>query len=127
MVPMRAAPSPIRFAWAALLFVALAMRLVTPSGFMPVFDHGRLMILECPGTASAPMPPMSGMNHDHGKTCQSCPHATATGPGLIDAEPVALPTARFLTTALIPGHAFALSLRPGEHERPPAIGPPIPA
>lgn len=122
---MRSAPSPNRFAWAMLLSLVLAMRLVTPTGFMPAFERGRLNIVECPGSGPVPMAPMSGMKHDHGKTCETCPHATATGGGLIDVEPAALAIASFVSARLIGGDVVSRSHRAGAHERPPATGPPI--
>ena len=124
---MRSAQSSSRFAWAMLLSLVLAMRLVTPSGFMPAFERGQLTIIECPGSGSVPMAPMSGMRHGHGKTCETCPHATATGGGLIDTAPLALAIASFTSAPIIDGHVVSVPYRWGEHEHPPATGPPITA
>ena len=127
MLPMRTATSQLRAAWAMMFALVLAMRLVTPAGFMPAFDQGRLTVVECPGSGPMPMPPMSGMDDSQRKVCQSCPHGTATGAGLVDAQPLLIPAASFAT---VPPRLFtpaSIPLRRGEHERPPAIGPPIPA
>jgi hypothetical protein len=124
---MRTAPTQFRAVWAMMLALVLAMRLVTPAGFMPSFGGGRLTVVECPGSGPMPMMPMSGMDHNQKKLCQSCPHATATGAGLVDAQPLLLTATTFATVSHSIASAFALSLRRGQHERPPAIGPPIPA
>ena len=94
---------------------------------MPSFGEGRLTVVECPGSGPMPMMPMSGMDHSQKKVCQSCPHATATGAGLVDAQPLLLTATTFATVSHSIAWAFALSSRRGQHERPPAIGPPIPA
>lgn len=124
---MRTAPNQFRAVWAMMLALVLAMRLVTPAGFMPSFNQGRLTVVECPGSGPMPMMPMSGMDHSQKKVCQSCPHATATGAGLVDGQPLLLAATTFATVSHSIASAFALSLRRGQHERPPAIGPPIPA
>ncbi len=114
--------------WAAVLTLVLALRLLTPAGFMPTFEDGRLTIVECPGSGTAPaMPAMPSMHHDRNQTCQSCPHATATGAGLVDSGPTALGSASFLAVPLLRAFAFVLPDRSIAHDRPPAIGPPIPA
>ena len=125
MFPMRTAPTLKSAAWAMILALALAMRLVTPAGFMPMFDGGRLTVVECPGSGPMPMMPMSGMDQGQKKLCQSCPHATATGAGLVDAKPLMPEIARFAPVPLSVGSDFTLALARGQHERPPAIGPPI--
>jgi hypothetical protein len=107
--------------------VVLAMRLVTPAGFMPWFDQGRLTVVECPGSGPMPMAPMSGMDDSQKKVCQSCPHGTATGAGLVDAPPLLAAVESFATVTPRLATLQSLPLRRGEHERPPAIGPPIPA
>jgi hypothetical protein len=67
------------------------------------------------------------MTHDHGKTCRTCPHATATGAGLAEAEPRAVAAIGFAAIAPILQREFLGHPAASEHERPPAIGPPIPA
>ena len=114
-----------RSATAALFALILAMRLLTPVGFMPAFEGGKLAIIECPGGNLAPMPAMPGMRHDHRNVCQSCPHATASGGGLIDAP-------SFAAAVAYPNEArplLASNVSPfvatGDHDLPPAIGPPF--
>jgi hypothetical protein len=116
--------------WAAVLALVLTMRLLTPAGFMPAFDGGRLAVVACPEGATTPMPPMADMDHDHGttgKVCQSCPHAAVSGGGLIDGAPLALAGSSFLAIPPLLGRAFLLPARSGDRDRPPAIGPPHPA
>lgn len=117
----------MRAAWAMVLALVLAMRLVTPTGFMPSFSEGRLTVVDCPGSGPTPMMPMSGMDHSQKKICQSCPHATATGAGLVDGQPLVPVAASFDAMQHDAAPVLALSLPRGQHDRPPAIGPPIPA
>lgn len=114
-----------RQAVTVLLTLVLAMRLLTPVGFMPSFDHGKLAIVECPGSAPAQMPDMPGMRHDHGSACQSCPHATASGGGLADAQPFALASGFMLGAPILPGPGPSSVVPRTDHDRPPAIGPPL--
>jgi|SRR5579872_1055895 len=127
MLRVRAAPSSFRFLWAALFALTLAMRLLTPSGFMPAFDHGEFTIVDCPASSAAPMAPMRGMGHDPAKPCQLCPHAVATGAGLADAPPLGIYPPIF--SAFVPAvlRVFTLDVASRKHNRPPAIGPPLPA
>jgi hypothetical protein len=46
-----------------LLALLLAVRLLSPAGFMPSFDRGTITIVACPDAASAPA--MMG-HHHHG-------------------------------------------------------------
>jgi len=127
MLGMRKATGEMRALWAMLFALALALRLVTPTGFMPAVEHGRLTIVECPGSFPEPVLAMHGMDHSRGKASQDCPFATATGAGLAGTQP-AVPTEPLVANA--PqwlGSERLFSLPRGQHDRPPAIGPPIPA
>lgn len=125
---LRTASVSQRAWWAAVLTLVLALRLLTPAGFMPAFEHGKLTIVECPGSGAVPaMPAMPGMHHDRNQTCQSCPHATATGAGLVDTGAPALGVASILAAPQLLGHRFVAPARNISHDRPPAIGPPISA
>lgn len=127
MLPMRTAPSHARAVWALMLALVLAVRLVTPAGFMPAVDHGRLTIVDCPGSDPAPMAPMTGMGHDKSKGDQTCPFATATGAGTVGDQPLLLVPERFAAVPHAHDVDIHFSLPRGQHDRPPAIGPPIPA
>jgi hypothetical protein len=112
---------------AVLLGVLLALRLLSPPGFMPAFDQGSVTIVACPdadGTPSA-----SAHHHHNGdprKLQQHCPYAAAGSPA-----------ARIILALLI-GAIVAGSALPGgrpfqflefreRHRRPPPRGPPLPA
>jgi len=123
---MRNAASQIRFAWAAAFALLLALRLLTRAGFMPSFDHGAVTIVTCP-EADAPMvSPMSHHHGDHRSVHQPCPYAETSALGALGADwmPVTVP---FFAVALLLGRAFLFVERQQIRERPPAIGPPIPA
>lgn len=127
MLRVRAAPVPLRLFWATVFALTLAMRLLTPNGFMPAFDHGRLTIVDCPGSSMAPMPSMPGMGHDPNKGCQTCPHAIATGAGLADAAPLNVGVAAFAVVAQVAWREFIVRAAISKQDRPPAIGPPVSA
>jgi hypothetical protein len=92
---------------------------------MPAVEHGRLTIVDCPG-GDMPMPPMSAMGHDP-KSRQSCPFADATGAGLVDV-PAPVPVVAVVEPVALNGTGDAeFALPRGQHDRPPAIGPPLPA
>jgi hypothetical protein len=115
----------MRALWALLCLAALALRLGIPTGFMPGVEHGRLTIVECPG--SNPLPPMGGMHHSSGKASQTCPYATATGAAVAGEQPK-MPLQPLVAPVPFPlGVEQVLVIPRGQHDRPPAIGPPIPA
>ncbi len=128
MVRMRAAPVPIRFAWAALFALLLAVRSLAPEGFMPAFDHGGVTIVACPDAN----PPMTAMHHHkspgHNFAHQPCPYASASSLGALgpDGAPLLLPVAFFAATLLL-GRTFLFVERHRSRDRPPLRGPPIPA
>lgn len=124
---------------AALVLAALAMRVIVPAGFMPVFDHGRVTLALCSGFAPAPvaapahaaMPGMShhaGMDHDKGEKPPSpCAFADLALPVLGGADPVQLAIAilYILATALL--LLVAPVVRTAPRLRPPLRAPPLPA
>jgi len=73
----------IRAMFGAFLAIALALRLLSPAGFMPAFDHGAVTIVACPDYGAA------AAHHHHGdpkKLQHQCPYgaaaATATHAGI---------------------------------------------
>jgi hypothetical protein len=124
MVRTRAAPATIRFAWAALFALLLAVRSLAPAGFMPAFDHGAVTIVACPDSAPAPA------HHRHGgddkRQHQSCPYAAASV-GVLGMDWTPLPEAILFAFALLLGRAFLFVERQAVRERPPSRGPPLPA
>src|SRR5215470_4119539 len=106
---MRAAPTSIRFALAALFALLLAVRSLAPSGFMPQFDRGALTIVACPDAGAAAAPALHHHHHpaDHGVHNQPCPYAAASSLGALgpDWAPLAL-AAPFFSAILLLGRTF---------------------
>lgn len=131
MVRMRAASSPIRFAWAAAFALLLGLRLLGASGFMPEVAHGRLSLVACPD-AEIGAPLALGMpQHRHGTgqhDRSTCPYAAAAALGAVPNEFAPLLQAGLLfAVALLLGRTFLFVERRTSRQRPPAIGPPVPA
>lgn len=128
MFGLRSAATAQRAIWAALLAFALALRLLTPAGFMPAFDHGAVSIVACPDWDGGT--PASPTHHHHGgskTTHQPCPFAAASGPGALTAVFGSLLGLLILWPALLLGRTFLFLERPSARERPPTRAPPLPA
>ena len=112
--------------WACLLAAILVLRLLTPAGFMPVFEGGRLTIVACPD--ASPAAPSPAHHHgDAGKTPHSCAYATASGLGSLTPDPVTLPEPLLLGAAMVLLSAWLFAARSRVPERPPSTGPPFAA
>ena len=124
---LRTARPDIRSMWALALAILLALRLLTPAGFMPAFAHGTVTIVACPD-AEPPAPRMAGHHHQHPtKLHQSCPYAAASGLGGLTGEIPLLAAVLAVGLALLLGRTYHFLERQRAHDRPPAIGPPLPA
>lgn len=130
MVRMRATSTSVRFAWVAVFALLLALRLLGSTGYMPAMDHGSFAIVVCPD--ADPNAPLSlGMmhhhhghgNHDHNQ----CPYAAAGALGALGGDWTPLLAVLLVGIALMLGRTFQFIERQSTRERPPAIGPPIPA
>ena len=128
MFGLRSAATAERGFWTTLLAFALALRLLTPAGLMPAFDHGTVSIVACPdwdnGTPATPA------HHHHGgpKTLhQPCPYAAASGLGTLTAVSGCLLGVLILAPALLLGRTFLVLERHSGRERPPTRAPPISA
>jgi hypothetical protein len=122
--------SPIRFAWAAAFSLLLSVRLLGASGYMPAVEHGRLTIVACPDAdVNAPLALGSGHRHHHGAKHNhgTCPYAEASALGALPVDFAPLITVLIFSVALLLGRTFLFVQRQRTRERPPAIGPPIPA
>ena len=130
-----------------VLALCLAVRLLTPPGFMPSFDGGSLAIVPCPDAEGASLVraspamsamPMDGMampdaghtHHHDGKEAfhhPVCPYAAAASIAGLDAGVIAFAAIVFM--AALPPLARALPRyrRHATRDRPPAQGPPLPA
>jgi hypothetical protein len=124
---MRKAATAARTTWAVLFALLLALRLLSPAGFMPAFEHGSVSIVICPDYE----PPASPMaHHHHGGTKKvhaPCPFASASAVGAIGDETPWLVAALLLSAPLLLGRTFRFIAKHSSHERPPLRGPPLPA
>jgi hypothetical protein len=118
-----------------LLAAALAMKLLIPAGFMPVFSAGTITIELCGGhgsqTVTLATADTAGHHGDRdsgpGKSEVPCAFAGLSVPSLAGADPILLVLAIAFIMGLgyLPRLPFAL----GEtaHLRPPTRGPPLTA
>jgi hypothetical protein len=126
MAAIKTASVPSRAILALALVSLLALRLMSPPGFMPAFANGAVTIIVCPDAE-----PASGLgdhNHhgSHSKVVhQTCAYASAStfGAAPADAPVLAAPFAAAATSLIARPFAFAGQHR--DHERPPPRGPPI--
>src|SRR5437763_8840136 len=107
MFGLRSAAMTERLLWTTLLALALALRLLTPAGFMPAFERGAVTIVACPdwdnGTPATPA------HHHHGgsKTLhQPCPYTAASGVGWLTAAFGSLLSLLILAPSLLLGRTF---------------------
>lgn len=116
----------------ALIALAMMMKVLVPGGFMPAYEHGRIVISICSGSAPMSMV-MVIPDVDHGKPGHDesqkpehpCAFAGLTAHSLAAADPV------LLALALV--FAIALALRPmappvarqRPYLRPPLRAPPV--
>ena len=128
-MPTRAAPAVTRSAWAAMLALVLALRLLTPAGFMPSFEQGRIAVVPCDGIVAAP-PPMKMAHHDghqHGKAGhQPCPYAAGASPASLPLDSFAGIEPPLISATTLAAFAAAFFLR-SRQDRPPSTGPPAAA
>jgi len=112
---------------ASLLALGLAIRLLSPAGFMPAFNHGAVTIVICPDAGEGLA--TKAWHHHHGpnKIHPPCPYAAGSSPALLTAAPPLLAARGIFGPASLPLRRFALLDRHRAHERPPLRGPPIPA
>lgn len=126
MVRMRAAPSPIRFAWATLFALLLALRSLAPAGFMPAFDHGSVTIVLCPDAGL-----VQGMHHhhpgDHKSSHDPCPYASVSSLGALGVDFAPIIAVILLAVALLLGRTFLFLESQSRRDRPTATGPPLSA
>ena len=130
MFGMRTAAAPSRAIWAGLFALLLALRMLSPPGFMPAFDHGAVTIIACPDS-DAPLLHAGSMHHHHGhdkaKHQAPCPYASASALGALGSDFGALLDVLIISAALLLGRTFLFIERHGRRDRPPLRGPPLPA
>lgn len=124
---MKALSLPTRTLCGAFLAVILALRVLSPAGFMPAFDHGAVTIVVCPDAQSGP-PVMAGHHQGHSKALhQPCPYAAGSATGPLGTSLAPLVAGLILAAPLLLGRTFVFIERNRAHERPPLRGPPLPA
>jgi hypothetical protein len=112
---------------ATLLALLLAVRLLTPAGFMPAFERGSVTIVVCPDAEPSAAPMTAHHHHGPKKLHQSCPYASASALGGLAGDQPLLPALLAIGLALLLGRTYAFLERQRAHDRPPLRGPPIPA
>jgi len=124
-MPSRAAPASARLAWAFALALVLVLRLVTPTGFMPIFERGQMAVVPCDGFAPIPTH-MAHPGDHHGKTQhQPCPYAAGASPALLPVGELA-PIEPLSATGSAAAHLGAIIVERMRAGRPLATGPPFP-
>ena len=110
MPGLRSAATVERGLWTALLALALALRLLTPAGFMPAFDHGAVAIVVCPDSDSFNSVSAAHHHHHGGSKAvhQPCPFAAASGLGAVAADFSPLFDVLIFVPALLLGRTFRL-------------------
>jgi len=118
--------TPMRALIGALVAMLLAIRLMSPAGFMPSFEHGSVTIVACPDAGPA-VAPMSQRHHGRQDQHQPCPYAAASALGTAaDPMPWAIAVV-LLAAALVFARPYRLPDRRRDYEHPPSRGPPVPA
>ena len=127
VIAIRASSALARFMCVALLGLLLALRVLSPAGFMPAFDHGTVTIVACPGDSAEPAGAMAAHGSGHSTHHEQCPYAAAAAPGALGHDPGTLAGSLVLAAALLLGRKSRLVERYTRLLRPPLRGPPITA
>lgn len=112
---------------ALLLAAALLLRILVPAGFMPLIDHGRMIVGVCNGMGVSKMViEIPGLEHkSQGNDAQkSCAFSDLSLPSLAGADPLVI--AALIVFILALGLTFAVQQPPvgAVRLRPPLRGPP---
>jgi hypothetical protein len=128
VIGLRSAPTLTRSAWALLFAFVVALRLLTPAGFMPAFERGAVIVVVCPDDSLA-VPAIAHHHHGGGQKTvhQPCPYAAGAASGLVGGEVALFAVVLLFGAVLLVGRAFGFLERRRSHERPPLRGPPLPA
>lgn len=123
MLPLRRIPLSLRVLLGLSLALLIAVRLLSPVGFMPSFEHGAVAIVACPDFD----PPSPMAHHHQGKTAkhQSCPYASASSLGAADDGGFTFAAVLLVGAALLLGRASDYVEEARRYRRPPLRGPPI--
>ncbi|WP_152569583.1 MULTISPECIES: hypothetical protein [Sphingomonas] len=112
----------------AFLALLLALRLLSPVGFMPSFEHASLAIVLCDdgsGTTASP----HQMHHGGGKKADHppCPYAAAASVASLDHDLGQFLAVVIVAAIVLMGRSFEWIERRDVGKRPPTRAPPIPA
>jgi hypothetical protein len=108
------------------LALILALRLLSPAGFMPAFERGTVAIVVCPDAG-----PVAGAiaGHHHGghskKLRQPCPYAATSAPGALGHGTPPLTALLLVGLALSMGRPFSFLEGHRTRDRPPLRAPPL--
>lgn len=127
MLPVRTASASARWLCAALLALLLTLRLLSPAGFMPAFEHGTITIVSCPDGSFEPSTTMTMHHEGQAKHHEQCPYASASPLGALGADVVLLLGSLVLFGAVLLGRTFEFIARHSRQLRPPLRGPPLTA
>ena len=114
-----------RWATATLFALLLAVRLLSPAGFMPTFDHGSIAIVLCPDGEPAAAAMTHHHHHGDPKLQQRCPYAAGAAPAT-SSDFAGIVAVLLTVAALLSFQSFEALIR-RLHDRPPLRGPPLPA
>ena len=126
MRPVRTACATARWLFAVLFALLLALRVVSPAGFMPAFDRGTVTIIACPDAMYEPAS-MAMHNKGHSNHHEQCPYASASSLGALGVDFTALIASSMFAVALLLGRTFLFIERHSRQLRPPLRGPPLTA
>jgi hypothetical protein len=113
----------------------LGVHLLTPTGFMPSFAGGRVMIVDCPGydqpaierPMAMAMPMGKVPHHPGGNFHQACPYAAASSLAGLDSAGAPLLAPHPPETLPPPARALQPVRLLPRRDLPPSRGPPLPA
>jgi len=128
-VVRRAALTPIRRAcWAVAFALLVAMRLLTPAGFMPAWDNSQVRIILCDDSGTQ----IGAATHhahqgksDGSKHHQSCPYAAASATPFLTLPAIAVAPPLEIASDLSASTQPARFQVERKVERPPSRAPPV--
>lgn len=116
----------------AVLALALLMKIVVPSGFMPTISNGQIVVSVCSGMGPTTMviavpglEHQSGGDSHKGKAEQPCAFAGLSAPSLAAADQVLLAAAILFVLALGMRPLMLPASTAPPYLRPPLRGPPL--
>jgi hypothetical protein len=120
----RAESATNRAILAVLMAFAMALRLLSPAGFMPAFDRGAVTIVVCPDAEPGAMTMAHHHHGGHSAHPQPCPYAAAASVGPLPWDLPAIVPSPVEPSALPAVARVEASAANHLRDRPPATGPP---